>query len=83
MNNLFEQGQRSRYESSVSLIYILAHESLSNLVNIEAKRVPLIDVRGSYYGDPLNTAIPHESAKTLNALLAGKTTECHVVLIAL
>ncbi|KAK5467580.1 hypothetical protein LTS15_000553 [Exophiala xenobiotica] len=60
-----------RYGSGVSPLYIFANESLPSLINIEVRKVSLIDIKGGHYHYPLSAAIAHGSRRTLEALLVA------------
>ncbi|KIW69219.1 hypothetical protein, variant [Phialophora macrospora] len=57
-----------------SLLYIFASECVSNLISIEIRRVPCIDIKGEIYNYSLNAAIGRRSRKAVEALLAVENT---------
>ncbi|KIW88608.1 uncharacterized protein Z519_10654 [Cladophialophora bantiana CBS 173.52] len=69
LSDLFVGDKTQRYGSSVSPLYIFVYEGALNLIGIEARRVPHIDIKGGYYGYPLNAAIARRNEQALNALL--------------
>jgi hypothetical protein len=63
--------------SAVSPLYIFARECASNLISIEIRRVPCIDIKWGLYNFPLNAAIERRSRKAVEALLAvEEDTSC-------
>ncbi|OAP57597.1 hypothetical protein AYL99_08335 [Fonsecaea erecta] len=75
LSDLFVGDSTQRYRSSVSPLYIFAYECTTNLVKIEARRVPQIDIKGGYYGYPLNAAIARRNMQTLDALLIAGSND--------
>ena len=73
LDNLFERYQIRRHTSNASLLYILAEKNLPNLISIELKRVPHMDIRGERYGYPLHAALAHANENAVRALLAPST----------
>ena len=47
LDNLFQKYQIRRYTSDANLLYILAEKNLPNLIRIELKRVPHMDIKGN------------------------------------
>ncbi|KFY15667.1 hypothetical protein V491_05602 [Pseudogymnoascus sp. VKM F-3775] len=70
LNNYFERYQIRRHTSNGSLIYILAEQNLPNLIRIELKRVPHMDIKGERYGFPLLAALALKNESAVRALLA-------------
>jgi ankyrin repeat protein len=65
------------YGSAVPPLYIFAHECASNLISIEIRRVPCIDIKCGPRNYPLNAAIGRGSRKAVEALLAvEENTSC-------
>ena len=73
LDNLFERYQIRRHTSDASLLYILAEKNLPNLISIELKRVPHMDIEGERYSYPLHAAIAHANENAVRALLAPST----------
>ncbi|KAJ9668958.1 hypothetical protein H2201_000784 [Coniosporium apollinis] len=69
LDNLFERYQIRRHTSNASLLYILAEENLPNLIQIEIKRVPHMDIKGERYGFPILAALANENKNAMEALL--------------
>jgi len=69
LNNFFERYQIRRYTPDASLLYILAQEDLPNLVRIELRRVPHMDIKGERYGFPMLAALANDNIKAISALL--------------
>lgn len=72
LSNLFVKEDSQRYGPSPSLLYIFANECTPNLISFEVQRNPLIDIKGGYYGFPLNAAVAHGSRESLEALLLAQ-----------
>jgi ankyrin repeat protein len=70
LDNYFERYQIRRHTSNGSLIYILAEQNLPNLIRIELKRVPHMDIKGERYGFPLLAALALKNESAVRALLA-------------
>ncbi|KFY90884.1 hypothetical protein V500_04903 [Pseudogymnoascus sp. VKM F-4518 (FW-2643)] len=68
-SNLFENYQVRRYTPNASLLYILAEQNLSNLIRIELKQVPHMDIEGERYGFPMFAALAHKNEGAVRALL--------------
>jgi len=70
LDNLFERYRIRWHTSDASLLYILAERNLPNLISIELKRVPHMDIEGERYGYPLHAALAHANENAVRALLA-------------
>ncbi|KFY31660.1 hypothetical protein V493_00915 [Pseudogymnoascus sp. VKM F-4281 (FW-2241)] len=70
LDNYFERYQIRRHTSNGSLLYILAEQNLPNLIRVELKRVPHMDIKGERYGFPLLAALALKNESALRALLA-------------
>ena len=57
------------YEPEVSQLYILAQRDLPNLIRVELKKIPTLDVKGGRYGSPLVAAAVYQNERALRALL--------------
>jgi ankyrin repeat protein len=73
LNNLFERYQVRRYTSRVSLLYILAEENLPNLIRLELKQIPHMDIKGGRHCFPLLAAVAHGNENAVRALLMPDT----------
>ena len=73
LENLFERCQIRRYTSDVSLLYILAEQNLANLIRIELKRIPHMDINGERHGFPLFAALAHGNENAVRAFLMPDT----------
>ncbi len=69
LDNLFERYQIRRHTADASLLYILAEKDLPNLIRIELKRVPYMDIKGERYGFPLLVALANANENATRALL--------------
>jgi ankyrin repeat protein len=74
LNNLYERYQIRRYTSNGSLLYILAEENLPNLIRIELKRVPHMDIEGERYGFPLLAALANANENAVREFLIQDTS---------
>jgi ankyrin repeat protein len=73
LDNLFERFHIRRHTSDGSLLYILAEQNLPNLIRIELRRVPHMDIKGERYGFPLFAALAHANENAVRALLIPDT----------
>ena len=69
LGNLFERYQIRRHTPNASLLYILAEQNLPNLIRIELRRVPHMDISGERHGFPLFVALAHANENAVRALL--------------
>jgi ankyrin repeat protein len=69
LDSLLERYQIRRHSSDASLLYILAEENLPNLIQVELKRVPHMDIKGERYGFPLLAALAKANGNAVRALL--------------
>lgn len=69
VNYIFTDFQACRYTTQASLLYILADQGLSNLVEMYLRRNPRIDILGERNGYPLFAAVMNEHNKVVRALV--------------
>src|SRR5271170_7789501 len=69
LDNLFQRYEIRRYTSEVNQLYILAENSLPNLIRIVVKGVQCMDIKGERYGYPSHAALAHANEKAVKALL--------------
>jgi hypothetical protein len=70
------------YGPQVSPLYIFAVEDAPNLIKAEVKRVLSLDIRGGYYGNPLNAAVSMGNHRALRALLTMEHGEVPTACVA-
>jgi ankyrin repeat protein len=73
LDNLCKRYPILRHTSDGSLLFVLAEENLPNLIRIELKRVPHMDINVKCYGFPLFAALAHVNENAVRAFLMPDT----------